>query len=627
MVRYCVAIVALAGVATADYHNHDALTAALQELAAAKPNAVALEMLAETAEGRPVWLLTIAAGETPANERPALLLVGGVDAAYPAGSEIALGVAERLVAQVDQSEWLARYAVYVMPRLNPDGIERYFAALKHAAGGNQCPLDEDRDGVVDEDGPNDLNGDGLITVMRYPHADGVWMVDPDEPRLMKRVDRAKGERGNFHVVWEGRDDDGDGLLNEDGVGGVDLDRNFPHLYEPNPLVTGAHQLSEAATLAVARFVVEHPRVVAALVYGKYDNIVQVPKGKARDVTKRAYRELHPDDIARFEVLSGVFTETTGLKSSPGAEPAGALYSWLYSQRGIWTIATPGWEPAAEEAVSAEETVSATGSDARAEAAGDANMTADSEGSGDAVDPAVAAAERETGGAAEPRERAERPRGKRDRDEAVGIAGADGMEARFASSKGTRSWLKYSDAQRDGAGFVPWTKVEHPTLGTVEVGGFAPYFLTTAPVEVLANAAERQTKFVAALVERLPKLVLEPAEVKALDTDVFRVTVRVRNDGMLPTHGGIGDLIDLSPVTLRVDVPRARLLGGRPVERVGDVPGAGVVEQSWLVRGEPGSVVRVTAYQQRHGQWETHVELKEAVYPLQPADVEAKAEEK
>ena len=42
----------------------------------------------------------------------------------------------------------------------------------------------------------------------------------------------KGEAGGWSVYWEGVDSDGDGFLNEDGVGGVELDRNFPHGIRP-----------------------------------------------------------------------------------------------------------------------------------------------------------------------------------------------------------------------------------------------------------------------------------------------------------------------------------------------------------------------------------------------------------
>ena len=47
---------------------------------------------------------------------------------------------------------------------------------------------------------------------------------------MRRADPQKGEAGGWAIYWEGVDSDGDGFINEDGPGGVDLDRNFPHQY-------------------------------------------------------------------------------------------------------------------------------------------------------------------------------------------------------------------------------------------------------------------------------------------------------------------------------------------------------------------------------------------------------------
>ena len=40
------------------------------------------------------------------------------------------------------------------------------------------PIDQDRDGLVDEDGPEDLDGDGEITWMRGPDPAGDWIADP-----------------------------------------------------------------------------------------------------------------------------------------------------------------------------------------------------------------------------------------------------------------------------------------------------------------------------------------------------------------------------------------------------------------------------------------------------------------
>jgi nucleotide-binding universal stress UspA family protein len=57
-----------------------------------------------------------------------------------------------------------------------------------------------------------------------------YIAVPAEPRLMKKADWSKGEKGVWKLYPEGADNDGDGQFNEDGPGGVNLGTAFPHLY-------------------------------------------------------------------------------------------------------------------------------------------------------------------------------------------------------------------------------------------------------------------------------------------------------------------------------------------------------------------------------------------------------------
>ena len=68
-----------------------------------------------------------------------------------------------------------------MPRVNPDGTELMLTSpIVHASPRNTRPDDADRDRAIDEDGPDDLNGDGMITMMRiYDPRKGDRIPDPD----------------------------------------------------------------------------------------------------------------------------------------------------------------------------------------------------------------------------------------------------------------------------------------------------------------------------------------------------------------------------------------------------------------------------------------------------------------
>ncbi len=75
--------------------------------------------------------------------------------------------------------------------------------------------------------------------MRYrprPGTDDRATMVPDESdpsgRLMRRA--AAGEEAIWVVSSEGMDNDGDGRVDEDGIGGLDLHRNYAENWRPMP---------------------------------------------------------------------------------------------------------------------------------------------------------------------------------------------------------------------------------------------------------------------------------------------------------------------------------------------------------------------------------------------------------
>lgn len=583
------------------------MTAALRELVATAPNVAALQSLATTTGGRDVWLLQIAAaGELPFDQRPALLVVGGIDAEVPAGSETALRVAQRLLSDSqakpdgDIAKMLKRRTLYVFPRLNPDGIEAYFAPVRWENRRNATPVNDDRDGRVDEDPPNDLNGDGLIGVLRVPDPDGAWMVDPDEPRLLKRADPAQGQRGAFKLISEGSDDDGDGKINEDPPGGVDDDRNWPHFFEAGAAGAGVHQLCEPETRALAEFVVNHPRIAGAVVYGRNDNIVTLPRGTQRGPEGQSYRDLHPEDLKIYEYVSERFRKITGLTGSVGCAPEGTLYAWLYAQRGIPTFATSLWWPL-EPAPAAAAPVPSTQADSQPAGQPTTQPSADE------------------GGGPQAELRGPGPgQARRALDLATGAAdggpnaGPESFAARVESSDLLKRWLKYSDAQRGGAGFMSWSALAHPALGKVELGGLTPYFTTTPPAEELEPIADAQVRFLAALSDMLPAPRFSEPLVRDVGGGVWEVEVRLENRAYLPTHLASARQIGVPALVVRPLVPKERRLGGPALRRVENLPGSGgAAALRWLIRGAAGETVDFTAFSRVHGELKTSVVLRES----------------
>ena len=129
---------------------------------------------------------------------------------------------------------------YIVPTVNPDGRAHWFGApnTTHSSRSGKTPRDDDRDGQADEDGFDDLDGDGQITQMRRRNPNGKWRTSPEDPRLLVPV--KEGEKGEFDLLGdEGIDNDGDGLINEDPPGGYDQNRNFPADWQPDYIQFGA----------------------------------------------------------------------------------------------------------------------------------------------------------------------------------------------------------------------------------------------------------------------------------------------------------------------------------------------------------------------------------------------------
>ncbi len=307
------------------YRDHAALTSALQALAGAHKPVARLASIGKSRGGRDIWALEIAAaGGVEPGKRPALLVAAGFEGDHLAGTEIALAAARYLLENAGSDaavkERLAASTIYVLPRISPDAAEAYFAPVKTGRRTNASPRDDDNDGRVDEDGPEDLNGDGLITVMRVKAGGGEYMIDPEEPRLMKRADPKKGEVGAYRLYLEGIDNDGDGFINEDPPGGVDINRNFAHEYPYYQVEAGPHMVSEAESRALMEWVVAHRNIAAILTFGESDNLIVPPTSAGR---LGPAREI---DLVRFAEASVAGARTSGFIQTGGAMGRGGRFA-------------------------------------------------------------------------------------------------------------------------------------------------------------------------------------------------------------------------------------------------------------------------------------------------------------
>ncbi len=249
-------------------YDYPELVEALKALVAAHPDRLTLESIGKSTEGRDLWCVTINDKATgPDRSKPAMYVDGNVHGNEVQAAEACLYLIWYLTENADRVDalktLLAERAFYVIPTINPDGRAYWFNGpnTTHTSRSGKSPLDDDRDGVADEDGFDDLNGDGQITQMRRKVAGGSYKVSPEDPRLLVAV--KPGEVGEYELLgMEGIDNDGDGLVNEDPPGGYDLNRNFPADWQPEHVQAGAGDfpLCFPETKAVADFLHDHPNV-------------------------------------------------------------------------------------------------------------------------------------------------------------------------------------------------------------------------------------------------------------------------------------------------------------------------------------------------------------------------------
>lgn len=316
------------------YHDHGGVEHLLDRWCAVDRGRVRRLDLGRTKEGRRVPAIEFSGQPFPTDARDArgtVLLIGGLDGVSLAGSEAVLRSTHTLLSGLNHLRQDIRFVA--IPWGNPDALARTHAA-GGTSGGNSSPLDEDGDGAIDEDPGEDLDGDGQILEMLIPSPDGEWCLSGDGRRLLPASSMG-GAR--YHRMPEGRDTDGDGRFNEDGAGGVRLDRQFPVGWtDPGPHgENGAFPLSEPVARRIAELIAGRPIALALDFDGQNGGIRygRLPGSSASDV-------LLADRIDRM------FERSTGRSALNGRveHQGGSLVDWMGEVLGIPSVQVAVWGP-------------------------------------------------------------------------------------------------------------------------------------------------------------------------------------------------------------------------------------------------------------------------------------------
>lgn len=621
------------------YTSPEQLQTELQGIVDGNKNVASLQVLAVTPGKRDLSLLKLGTKDGP---KPAILVIANPEADYPLASEAALVLAKNLVGewkqQLDTHNW------YIILCANPDGYANFFSRPVVNNFGNDKPVNDDNDDAVDEDGPDDINGDGYITMMRQKHPEGTWVPVSDNPLLLKRADAQKGEAGMYRLFQEGLDNDGDGEINEDGPGGINVGRNFPHRFRDKDPASGRWAASEAESRGILRFAFDHPDIAMVIVLGRNNMLRDVPPSNNRsEAAKDKYKlpgwmarnlgvdpeqefpmkelvemgrevtgnpDLDEDMVLRFLGAGAAvnpdkddlaywtkiaeeykeFIEEAGLPDkrleSPGFSP-GSIAEWAYYQYGVPTFCMDFWTlPEVEE---------------KAAEPSDSTMITPEKLEKMSSDEFLALGEEKIAAFL--------------KDNNVPSQYSpqmvmQGVKAGMMTPERMAKMIRKMKKEEEGGGadeteaalfafnpdaFVDWTEYEHPTLGKVEIGGMKPFSTVLPPADKVDELIAKQLPFVLKLADKLPQIAIAGVEVEKKASGVYKIDVWITNNGFLPypTHQG-KRCQRPGPIIAILQGDNLEFLEGKERRTVSMLEGSGDTRKiSWLIGGKDGGSVSLS----------------------------------
>ena len=253
--------------------DHADMGERMQLMARTWPDFLTLSSMGDSYGGRELWVMTINNPRT-GNEldKAGMFIEANIHGNEIQGGEICLYTIWYLMENYGRIEEITRLVdervFYIAPTVNPDGRDFFMHGAGSGARTGHVPVDSDGDGLFDEDDADDLNGNGVIEQIRkYVPGEGTHRISHDDERIMETV--PTGEVGDWVLLGsEGIDNDGDGRVNEDPVGGYDPNRNYGAGWQPTYIQGGAmdypFQLPESR--GTQDFLAAHPNIAGMQSY-------------------------------------------------------------------------------------------------------------------------------------------------------------------------------------------------------------------------------------------------------------------------------------------------------------------------------------------------------------------------
>lgn len=610
------------------YHSPDEVQQMLKKLGSST-NAK-LHQIATSPGGKPITVLELG---TNLNDAPAIFVGANFEGNIPLATEGALYLANMLQ---DSAAYTKNIKWYILAQPNPDASADYFAEVKTGKTTNLLEINNDGDEDIDEDGVEDLNGDGLITQMRVKDLEGSYIVSKNDPRIMDKADTKKGERGAYKIYTEGIDNDNDGSYNEDGTGGVNVGIAFPHLFPYRNKEAGFYAGNTPEVYGIMRFIFDRPNIAMVYTLGTTNFCLVPPKGGrkgganlerikipgryARMFEVDASQTYSMDEVielfkarvpAGMEVTPSMVAGFLGLGAAvnpmdedlvfykkyaedykkyleakkfntetldPEAAKDGSFELWAYYHLGVPSFSMSLFNvPKAKkekkedgDAPSMEDVEKLSADEFKALGEEKITVFLKANNAPDRFN-AEGVIKMMESGRFSPKQMVEMMK-KMPKPDKEG-----------EPSEKDKALLAYSDAEFEGKGFVKWEKVEHPTLGEVEIGGYAPYLETTPKADLIDSLAKIQLPWLMQLSTKLPDFAIVDEKITDMGGGIYKLELFVANNGELPYPIAMGQRNNQpAPLVLVLDGD-FELLEGRMRTPIGSIGGNQVKKLSWLIK--------------------------------------------
>ena len=493
-------------------------------------------------------------------DKPAFHIDGNTHAGEVTGSMAAMHAIDVLLTGYGEdkviTKILDRMTIYVVPRISPDGAETYLTTPYSIRSVNRVHNPENG-GIRSED----LDGDGVIRMMRIPTPYGAWKKDKDDSSIMAKRDPGDADGDFYDIYVEGNFEafDGDENLKEKKEDwSLDFNRNYPYGWFPENRQAGAgkYPLSNPETKAMADWVIEHPNIGGVSTNHTSGGIILYPPGT------RPSTAVSEKDINQFIEIANMGKEELGYEplniydsfiADPANYDSGAFDDWCYQSQGIVAYTVELWDLAKRVGV-----------------------------------PLVWNA--------------------RNKESAQ-----DELKRFVACMK----WVKENAPEY----YEDWKPFHHETFGDVEIGGFNFKFSQQNPPESFLNGVlEQMTRFMIRFAQSMPRLTIDTLTSEKVSDDIYKVTAVVGNLGYLPTN--LTDEAKNLNISKEVEVTISggKVISGLEKTKIGNLEGYGSTSTgtnfygnistdynakarkklTWVVQAKSGTEITVSCAQEKSG---------------------------